>query len=327
MNRPRSGEAKSTAPNRPLISVVTVFWNPGEELHRFLHALESCRHHAHFEVELLAVDNASQDGTAEILRTQYPWVRTLANSENLGFAEGCNVGLRAAKGDFILLLNPDCEAREEAFFHLLRMLQRHPEIGALGCTLLHGDGLPQHSHHHEPSWWSYWATHSLFSPLILKLQKLVVTSSSVLGLKLSQKPRKVAWLMGACMMIPRPAMQRVGLMDAEYFMYCEDSDYCRRLRRAGYSVVFDPRVHLVHHHGTSARRRPEFTFRRLYKSQLRYAGKHLGRWGGAGLRGAVLLDFLMRLPIYLLQGDRERLESARMVIRAFWLNQEDAIRL
>lgn len=304
---------------KPILSIVTVFWNPGAEVDHYFHALESCRNNPHFTLEVIAVDNASKDGTAAHIESQYPWAKCIQNQENLGFAEGCNIGLRQASGDFLLLLNPDCEAREEALEHLISVLSRSPKIGAIGCTLLHGDGLPQHSHHHEPSWWSYWSTHSLLSPVVLKVRKVL------LGTREFKKPRAVAWLMGACLMMRRDVFKRVGLLDAEYFMYSEDSDYCRRIRNLGMQVVYDPRVHMVHHHGTTARRRAEFTFRRLYKSLLRYSRKHHSPLECFALRAAVIVDFVLRLPVYATSSDKERLRSALMILRAYFANQPQSI--
>ncbi len=313
----------TTAPTekqKPVLSIITVFWNPGDEVDHYFHALESCRNNARFTLEVIAVDNASADGTAGRIRKQYPWAQCIENAQNLGFAEGCNVGLRKANGDYLLLLNPDCEAREEALEHMISLLARNAKIGVVGCTLLHGDGLPQHSHHHEPSWWSYWSTHSLLSPLVLRVRKIL------LGTRELKKPRQVAWLMGACMMLRRSTLQQVGLLDPEYFMYSEDSDYCRRIRNKGMQVIYDPRVHMVHHHGTTARRRAEFTFRRLYKSLLRYSSKHHSKWECLALRTAVMVDFLLRLPVYALGSDKERFRSAVMILKAYSMNSTALIR-
>ncbi|MBI5153881.1 glycosyltransferase family 2 protein, partial [Candidatus Poribacteria bacterium] len=106
----------------------------------------------------------------------------------------------------------------------------------------------------------------------------------------------------------------------EYFMYSEDADLCRRIRNAGYDVYHLPRWQVLHRHGTSARRRPEFAFRRLYRSMLIYTRKHLPGWSGRALRAAVLLDMALRLPVYLLNGNGERLSSLRRVLAMYSAN-------
>lgn len=300
---------------RPLLSIVTVFWNGAADAERFFRAIEEASARLPFGIETIAVDNASGDGTADLVADRFPWVRLIRNTENVGFAPACNQGLEVAAGRFFLLLNPDCEADAAALAGMARHLMRHPRTGAVGCTLLHGDGLPQNSWHDEPSWRGYWAGHSLASPLLLAITKRL---HGLLGRDC--RPRRVDWLMGACMMVPRTVWQEVGGLDPAYFMYSEDADWCRRIRDAGYAVLHLPRWSLVHHHGTSARRRPEFTFRRLYRSLLMYGRKHHGSAGLAALRGAVIADMMLRLPIYALQGDGARLESARLVIRMFAAN-------
>ena len=297
------------APARPLVSVLTVFWNGADEIDRFFRAIDRCRARLPFELEMIAVDNASEDGTADLITERFPWARLIRNDENVGFAPACNQALEASRGRMALLLNPDCEADPEAVAGMARFLKSRKSVGAVGCLLLHGDGLPQDSFHREPGAWSYWGTHALVSPPLLKLRKL---GHRFFGA--STRPRKVAWLMGAAMMVRRDVFRRVGGMDPEYFMYSEDADWCRRIREAGFSVVHLPQFQITHHHGTSARRRPEFTFRRLYRSLLMYSCKHHQGWRHLSLRGAVLLDMVLRVPIYALTGNFQRLKSAGLVM-------------
>lgn len=299
----------------PVLSVITVFWNGREDARRFYRALEEARARLPFEVEAIAVDNASHDGTAEVIAREFPSVQLVRNRQNFGFAEGCNQGLERARGTHLLLLNPDCEPNGEALAGMVRLLVRHPSIGAVGCALLHGDGLPQHSAHWEPGVFTYWGTHSLVSPLTLMVQK---SWHRMAGGR--SRPRETAWLMGACLMVPRSVYSEVGGLDPEYFMYSEDADWCRRIRDAGFAVVHAPRWAIVHHHGTSARRRPEFTFLRLYRSLLLYTRKHQPGLQGWLTRAAVMGDMALRLPIYALGGNRPRVRSARTVLRMYWTN-------
>lgn len=302
-----------------LLSVVTVFWNGREDAGRFYTALGQAEKRLPFPVEAIAVDNASQDGTADLIAAEFPSVTLIRNNENLGFAEGCNQGLARSRGTHLLLLNPDCEPNAEALAAMVRVLRSHRTVGAVGCTLLHGDGLPQHSAHGEPGFFTYWGTHSLVSPLTLSVQK---AWHRLAGGR--RRPRRTAWLMGACLMVPRRVYKRVGGLDPEYFMYSEDADWCRRIRDAGFVALHAPQWTIVHHHGTSARRRPEFAFLRLYRSMLLYTRKHQPGMQGRLTRAAVIGDMALRLPIYALGGNRARLRSAREVLRMYWRNDPDA---
>lgn len=312
--------SEGTQENKPKLSIITVFWNSKDDLEPYFSALQECLHQTDIDLEFIMVDNASTDGTANEIEKNYDWVTLIRNKENKGFSPGCNDGLEKATGDYILLLNPDCEARPGALSHLLKVLSKDEKIGAIGCTLLHGDGLPQHSHHREPGLFSYWATHSLFSPFLLRLKKLTV------GYKESETPMIVHWLMGACIMTKKSVLDEVGHLDPEFFMYSEDSDLCRRMRDKGYLIIFDPRTWIVHHQGTTARRRAEFTFRRLYKSLLLYSQKHHGVLSRLSLRLVVCLDMILRTPIYLFMGEFKRLGSIMQVVKAFGSGKPDYIK-
>lgn len=300
--------------DKPLLSVVVVFWNGADDAGPFFRALDRAAKELPFGVEVVAVDNASSDGTADAIARRFPHARLIRNGENVGFAAACNQGLAAARGNYLLLLNPDCEATAEALKAMVGLLRRRPDAGAVGCTLLHEDGLPQHSWHREPSALTYWATHSLLSPLCLRVRK------ALRGDRTRRRPFAVDWLMGACLMVPRSTYERIGGLEASWFMYCEDTDWCRRMRDAGLRVVHDPRHAIVHRHGTSARRLPEFAFRRLYRSLLLYTNKHHGAAERFLLRWAVVADMAARVPAYRLTGNAGRMESVGAVMRMFARN-------
>lgn len=301
-----------------LLSVITVFWNAADDLDRYFHAMEETRKRLKSRVEVIAVDNASADGTADAIASRYPQTHLIRNETNRGFAPACNQGLESARGDYLLLLNPDCEANAGALNGMVRFLERHPDAGAVGCALLHSDGLRQHSYHHDPSWWSYWGTHSFISPLTLRIHKALHQKRGR-----SPRPFKVDWLMGACLMVRRDVYRAVGGMDGDYFMYSEDTDWCRRIRNAGYAVIHHPGLTMTHHHGTSARKRPEFAFRRLYRSLLMFSRKLMSPWSAFALRLAVVLDMVARLPIYSLTRQSGRLESVRRVLSMYLSNDPE----
>jgi hypothetical protein len=284
-----------TAPSTaaPLLSLITVTWNHREELDGYLAAIERCRATWRDRLELVIVDNASADDTAGFLAQRVPWANVIRNGVNAGFAEGCNIGLAAARGDFLMLLNPDAEVNDRALSGMIRFLRRNPRVGAVGCQLLHDDGLPQISAYPRITASSYLRNSSIAYPLFERLRKL----QWKLGLG-PKGPVRCGWLMGACVVVPRAVYQRVGGMDATYFMYSEDADWCERINQAGRWNVYLPQLTMRHRQKGSSRRAPEFTFRRLYRSALLYANKNLRGTEYAAFVTAMAADMIVRLPVY-----------------------------
>ncbi len=279
------------------LSVVTVTWNSGDKIAPYLESLARARAAAAFPIEVIVVDNASSDGTADLIARQAPWVVLVRSGDNLGFAEGCNLGVARATGDLILLLNPDCEANASALAAMVEWLRDNPRTGAVGCLLLRADGLPQRSAHAEPSPLSFLFSNSMLSPLLEWPEKAAAARG-----RRDTAPRPCDWLMGSCIMTRREVWEAVGGLDPAYFMYCEDADWCRRVRIAGWTIVHLPGAVMVHRHQESARRAPEFTFRRLYRSLVLYARKHMSEPQRRRFLAAMRLDLRLRIPAYHVQG-------------------------
>jgi GT2 family glycosyltransferase len=285
----------TAAPRRPRLTTVTISWNPGPEFDRFLAAMAKARECVrHIEIETIVIDNGSRDDTPDRLARDFPWIRLIRNDRNLGFAPACNQGLEAGTGDYLMLLNPDCFANARALDGMVRYLERHPRVGAVGCMLLHGDGLPQRSAHSEPSPLSFLLANSMLSPVFERVTKLSYHHRVLVR----KRPFACDWLMGSCIMVPRAVYAKVGGLAAEYFIYSEDTDWCRRIRRAGWRVMHLPNLRMVHLHKQSAARRPEFFFRRLYRSLLLYANRNMAPPERRAFIRAVLLDLHARRPVY-----------------------------
>jgi N-acetylglucosaminyl-diphospho-decaprenol L-rhamnosyltransferase len=303
---PNSNDAR--ADHRPRLSVIVVFWNGKADAPPLIASLQRCREALAFPMEVIAVDNASTDGTADWVEQNAPWVRLIRHRDNVGFAGGCNAGLLQARGEVQMLLNPDCEAEPEALADLVRILTRHKRIGMAACRLLNADGMRQFNHYSEPGPLSYIITHSMFASIFTRLRRF--TTSSATGGML-----RTDWLMGACLATRRDVVDRIGLMEESYFLYAEDTDWCRRARDVGYEVVLAPRTAIRHRQGTSASKRAEFAFRQLYRSLVRYTRLHHGPAHRMALSATMIADMVLRLPVYLILGRWERLQSAQFVIR------------
>lgn len=289
---------------RPVrLSVVTVAWNGRDLIRNHLGAIERCREMLRFGIEVVLVDNDSSDGTPEMVEREFPWVALIRNDTNLGFAMGCRQGLERARGDFLLLLNPDCEATPFSLVSMMDFLHRFPNAGAVGCRLLHADGTPQRSAYRDHTPWRYILYHSAASPALYSAKKVVRGTLRAVGFPCERwesrkKPRPCDWLMGACIMVRRRVYEETGSLDPAYFMYSEDADWCRRIRAAGYGVYYLPEPAMLHRQKQSSHRSREFTYVRLYRSLLMLCLRHMPPDSVLAMRRVVLADMALRRWIF-----------------------------
>lgn len=247
------------------LSVVIVSWNTRELLTRCLRSVIGDIETSRIAAEIIVVDNASGDGTVDSLRGSFPTVRFRALKTNLGFAAASNVGIKESAGDAFLLLNPDTEIVSGAMLALLNTLYATPHTGMVSGLLLNGDGSPQSSGYRFPG-----VIQSIFDffPLHPRLLDSSVNGRVPPGDGVS--PYEIDHPLGACMMVRREVVDRVGLLDERYFMYSEEIDWCQRIRRAGWSIVMAPKARIIHHGGTSTRQVQREMFLELHRSRARY---------------------------------------------------------
>ena len=208
--------------------------------------LETIRNQSiHADYGIVVVDNFSQDGGVERLRRDYPDVHLIANARNSGYAKAVNQAIQAYESDYILLLNPDIEVTDGSIEAMLDFLDTTPDAGIVGGKLLNPDGSLQYScrtFYTLPTiLWRRTFLRKLFpnSPVLSRHLMSDWDHNSV---------RDVDWVLGACMMIRRSALQDVGLMDERFFLYFEDVDWCYRMKKGGWRVCYVPDARMVHHH-------------------------------------------------------------------------------
>jgi GT2 family glycosyltransferase len=223
--------------------------------------------------EMVVVDNDSSDGTPEALTNRWPEVRVIRLPENVGFAAANNRGIRAARGQLVLLLNSDTLVSAGQLEALCVALETSPDSGAVGPSLIDGDGQQE---------LSYGPMLSPTGELRQKLRgRILARGTTWLGRRLAREMRTrrfVDWVSGACLLVRREAAERVGLLDERYFMYCEDVDFCAALRAAGYRILYAPEVVVTHLRGRSRATAPAATNQRYRDSQLAFYRKHHPRW-------------------------------------------------
>jgi GT2 family glycosyltransferase len=246
-------------------------------------------------VQVVVVDNGSTDGTVEAVRDGYPAVR-LVEAENRGLAAGWNLGIRETDTRYVLLLNSDAWLVGDALSRLVAFADRRPEAAVVGPRLLNPDGSLQRSVRGFPTLWRL-ATEYFF------LRKLAPRSEALNGFYAGgfdhDEVREAEFVMGACMLVRRTAIERVGLLDEDYFLFSEEADWCYRFRAAGWQVVFFPGAECVHVGGASHGGR---LYRENLRGHLLFFSKHRGR-RQAELARRLLLSAL-RLRTRLFRGER-----------------------
>lgn len=251
------------------LSICIVNWNTRDLLKACLHSIE--RYPPAEPYEVLVVDNASTDGSAEMVRTQFEWVKLIANSENRGYAGGNNQALTQAQGEFILLLNPDTEIHPETFSKALAFMRHHPEVGAIGAKQVFPDGRIQPSLRAFPT------------PLpllceVLGLAKLFpkcpVFGAYRYGWFDYDRPIEVDQPMGTFLLVRRAVVAQVGLMDESFPLFFNDVDWCYRIKQAGWKIMFVPSVVITHHGGASTSQVRLEAIRESHRALERFYEKH-----------------------------------------------------
>jgi hypothetical protein len=250
---------------------------------------------------LIVIDNASADGSAEMVAVEFPQVRLVAAQDNLGFAGGNNLALRmlgfggaevqgagGAKeqpdgadspfairhSPFVLLLNPDAEPLGDALGQMARFLDEHPNAGGVGAQLQYPDGRFQHGAFRFPDLWQLWF--DFFPPRPRRLLDSGLNGRYARALYDAGTPFPIDFALGAALMVRREAIEAAGLLDEGYFMYAEEVDWCWRIQRAGWPFYCVPAARVIHHGGASARQFREQSFLNLWRSRKRLYDRFYG---------------------------------------------------
>jgi hypothetical protein len=224
------------------------------------------------EVETVVVDNEQGGGVRAALAARFPQARLIENAENVGYARAVNQGIRGSGGEFVLVTNPDCELEPGALRMLVDYLRAHPRAAVAGPKILNPDGSLEYSARSFPTHLTFlFNRYSLLTRLFPNnpfSRRYLLTDwdhASVRG---------VDWLSGACLVVRRAAIERVGPMDEAFFMFNEDVDWCRRMKLAGFEVVYVPGAVIVHHVGASKRKVAAKVIYGRHLGMIHYFHKH-----------------------------------------------------
>ena len=246
------------------LSIAIVSWNTRRLLDECLESIFETTHG--IELEVIVVDNASSDGSAEMVRGKYPQVRLIENANNVGFAAANNQAYAVTESEFFMLLNPDTIALS-SFGPIVRFMRENQDTGVVGCKSLNPDGSIQ------PSWYDYYPCFQ-WELLSARGRGLLVR---MLFHRDPGSSFDTRWVGGQCLTVRRRCASEVGLMDEGYFMYNEETDWCYRIRRAGWRIVYRPDVEIVHLGGQSTKQASAKMLVELFRSKTRFMRIHYSR--------------------------------------------------
>jgi len=279
----RSGRPRS-------ISIIVVSWNTAELLAACLASIEhTVRQAGGWAVQVIVVDNGSTDGTGAMLERGFPWVVTIRNSANLGFARANNQGLARSVGDAVLFLNSDAILQDGAVAILYASLMDHPDAGAVGPQIVNPDGSPQRSHGRLPGV----AREIVGAYRIDDLEAWFARRADRRGGldRPAAACRRVERVSFACTLLRRAAIEAIGPLDERFEFYSEDYDYFKRLKDGGWAALFCPSARVYHRWGASSAQRPEWAMRQLYRGKRLYFAKHASPAAESLVRLAFLVRF------------------------------------
>jgi len=295
------------------LSIIIVSWNVANLLRACLDSILAAP--STLSLEIIVVDSASKDDTVPMIRGDYPQVKLFPQSENLGFTRSNNIGLQAASGRYVMLLNPDTVIIENALAHLVAYLETHPKVGIVGPHTLNTDGTTQSTRRRFPTlavgfFESTWLQKYAPQSLMRWYYAADVAEDGV---------AEVDWVQGSALMARREVYEQIGGLDEGYFMFSEELDWCKRAKDAGWRVVYVGTAQITHHGGKSTEQIAAQKHIYFHQSKLRYFRKHHGWMVAQTLRIFLLLNYVWQILLEGLKGllgRKPKLRSER--IRAYW---------
>ncbi len=247
----------------PALSIVIVSYNACDALVKCLESLHATPPAIAHDITL--VDNASTEPVVNTIRSRWPQVQVIAEAQNRGFAAATNVGIRASRGDLILMLNGDTIVPPGAIDTLIGRLRGEPSAAVAGPRLIDSDGRAELSF----GW--------MISPFGELRQRLIAPMTSWVE-RATRREQFVNWVSGACLLVMRAEAEAVGLLDERYFLYTEDVDFCAAIRARGRRILFAPAAEVVHARGQSRATVPGRANVEYRRSQIAFYEKHHPMW-------------------------------------------------
>jgi len=282
------------------LSIIIVNYNTADMLVR---CLQSIHLQPFNNLEVIVVDNASQDNSLEMAKGAFPWAKVIENKQNLGFAKANNQALKISNGNYIYFLNPDTELKKGVFNSIIAFMKSNPEVGLAGTRIVNSDGSPQSSiERHYPG-----ERHS---------------KGELFGLK-----GDIAWVLGASMIARRIVLRDVGGFDERFFIYGDDLDLCLSVRRAGWSIGYIPNAVVVHWGGASEKDTlPVELWKKKLDAEFLFYKKHYSTRTFLAIRRSNIIKTLWRIFTLKLsipfsadkENSQNKLDKYKLALRTFW---------
>ncbi len=303
------------------LSIVIVSWNVADMLADCLDSIfdnsvvQSLSAEAHINYEVIVVDSGSSDHTVEMVERQYPRVKLLPQAENIGYTRANNIGMQAASGRHILLLNPDTLILGNALAAMVNHLDEHPDVGIVGPFTLNTNGSPQSTRrrfpterlaYFESTWLQPFAPRHLLDWYYVKDAPRTCTMD-------------VDWVQGSALMLRREVYEQIGGYDEGYVMYSEELDLCKRAKQAGWRVIYDSNAQIIHHGGKSTEQASAHKHIYFQQSKVRYFKKHHGSGAALRLRLFLMVNYTVQIGVEgvkLLLGHKREMRRER--VRVYW---------
>lgn len=273
------------------LSIIIVNWNVADLLAACLDSINA--NQGDLTIEVIVVDSASSDNSVALVRERYPWVRLLAQDENVGFTRGNNIGLEVAQGRHLLLLNPDTEVIGDMLPQMVAYLDQNPDVGIVGPHTLNTDGSTQSSRRRFPTVPTGFLESTWVQPLA---PRSLLDWYTVAGAN-DRATFDVDWVQGHALLARHDVYDQIGGLDDGYVMFFEELDWCKRAKSAEWRVVYLGSAQVIHHGGKSTDQASAWKHIHFNRSKIRYFRKHHGVVVATALRAFLLIGFGWQLIV------------------------------
>jgi len=293
------------------LSIIIVNYNSGEFLRGCLTSIANER--PSFPFEIIVVDNCSTDGSAETISLLFPRIILIKNAINCGFARANNIGILRSVGEYVLLLNPDTIILPGALDRLVAGLEGAPDAGAAGPGILNANRRPQRTGVVFPSLWNV-LCEALFLDQLMPSSRLFGRHRQLY--RSSDESRYVDYLQGSCLIARRSAIDSVGGLDEDYFMYFEETDLCYRFREHGWRTLYLPSASVIHFGGSGTSHYTKERLRQFHRSYLLFLRKHRSALTRIVFRALLMMRSAIRSLVFIVVGLFNRKRREEFVDRA-----------
>jgi len=276
------------------VSIIVVAWNVRKLLYDCLKSVYDQTEGVDFEV--IYVDNASEDGSVDMVKSEFPQVKIIENSQNEGFIKANNQAIQIAQGRYVLLLNSDTIVLDNAIEKIVKFADAHPEAGVVGCKVLNPDKTLQRNCFMYPSVLNMFLSATYLYKIFPKSRFFGRERMTWWDFDYASE---VETICGSCSLVQKKAIEQVGLMDEAYFVYGDDPDWCYRFKKNGWKIMFTPGAQIIHYGGQTTRQMAKEFRLQLSGSQLIFMKLHRNKLAFPFARSLIALFFLLRVPYWL----------------------------